>query len=80
VFRHRLPAEHPRPSTPSAAYEDFVAGIPNTLPPQNLNGCWSLAASDFAPGSTGETKKLLPPCGCKTGIYNTLRGPWSITG
>src|ERR1700678_2293940 len=31
-----------------------VTGIPNTLPPQDLNGVWSLAASVFAPALGSE--------------------------
>src|SRR3982074_2676204 len=33
--------------TPNRALS-IVSGIPNTLPPKDLNECWSLAASEFA--------------------------------
>jgi hypothetical protein len=74
VFRYRPRLNIARMSTPSAARETFFAGIPNTLPPQNLKTeCWSLAASEFALAQAGESRTLLRVIECKTGIYNMLQ-------
>src|ERR1700738_4243013 len=66
--------------TPNRALS-IVSGIPNTLPPKDLNECWSLAASEFALRTVRPTENNppLPVPQSKTGIYNTLQG-WGQTG
>jgi hypothetical protein len=60
---------------------NVVSGIPNTLPPQDLKGALSLAASEFAPVFTARirrkiqtwrAKTLVPATRRKTGIYNIV--------
>src|ERR1700730_15623926 len=61
--------------TPNRALS-IVSGIPNTLPPKELNECWSLAASEFAlrtVKSRPENNSPPPVPQSKTGIYNTLQ-------
>src|SRR5258706_4997701 len=75
AFRRSIP----RPSTPSAAYEGISCrNSEHASTAKPTTECWSLAASDLAPGLAGEIKTLLPACECKTGIYNTLQGQGSI--
>src|SRR5258706_10422096 len=75
AFRRSIP----RPSTPSAAYEGISCrNSERASTAKPTTECWSLAASDLAPGLAGESKTLLPACECKTGIYNTLQGQGSI--
>jgi len=69
VFRHRLPANHPTPEHAQVQHRDSLAGIPNTLPPQNLKrsvGAWPRRSKRPNRKTNSARTHYL-----KTGIYNT---------
>ena len=75
MFRHCLPAKY----SPFRARPVRHTGISrrnsehaSTAKP--TTECWSLAASDFVPGTIGGSKTPLRTYECKTGIYNMLEG------
>ena len=59
--------------------EERITGIPNTLPPQTYNGMLEFGRVGSCARADGRrTRVQLPASGCKTGIYNTLQGAWSM--